>query len=136
MGKLTPAKTDPHTDFEVTRYQAGKEPPTYVISGKVNGATLHYAGWGSILGASRETAPIIHFGGPVVPQPIRVKTLKRGKKDQEIHIRFGTPGVGKNSFASLGYSAIPKTIDPIVEIEWPSSKDQPMKTTAKLTQRC
>ena len=136
VGKLNPAKTDPHTDFSVTRYQAGKEPPAYVISCKVDGVTLQYAGWGSIFADSRETAPIIHFGGSVVPQPIRVKSLKRGKKDQEIHIRFVTPGVGKNSFASIGYSAIPKTIDPIVEIEWPSSKEQPMKTFAKLTQRC
>jgi hypothetical protein len=136
VGTLTPAKTSHHTDFQVSRYQQGKEPPAYVVSGKVNGVTLQYAGWGSILADSPATAPVVHFGGSVVAQPIRVKSLKRGKSDQELHLRFGTPGVGKNSFASIGYSAIPETIHPIVEIDWPSSKGQPLKTSAKLTQRC
>jgi hypothetical protein len=136
VGTLSAAKTSNHTDFKVSRYQIGKEPPEYVISGKVNGITLQYAGWGSILADSPATAPIIHFGGSVVPQAIRVKSLKRGKNDQELHLRFGTPGIGKNSFASIGYSAIPETVHPIVEIEWPSSKGPPIKTSAKLTQRC
>lgn len=135
IGKLTPTGTSQHTEFKVSRYQRGTEPPNYVVSGMVNGVTLQYAGWTPILTDNRESALIIHFGGPVAPQPIRVKSLTLGNKSQELHLRFCTPGLGKYSAASLGYEAIPETIHPVVEIDWPSG-GQPIKTTATLTHRC
>jgi len=122
-----------HAEFEVIRAQQGDDPPIYVISGLVKGTSKQCAG-GSILAPSRESAPILHFGGLLLPEAIRVDHLKLGKSDQELHVRFYTPGVGRNSTVSLGEEAVPANIHPVAEITWPGGSV--LESVVTLTQRC
>jgi hypothetical protein len=52
-------------------------------------------------------------------QPIRYRSISRRAASPELHVRFGTPGLERTTFASLAYEAVPESIDPIAEIEWP-----------------
>jgi hypothetical protein len=123
--------------FKLVREQFGAKPADYVLSVHVEGVTLQYAGWGPLFAESRDTASVVHFGGPVIPQPVRRKTLSLKKADQTLHIRFGTPGLGKHSFASVGLEAVPKDVQPVAQIEWPVDAKAPaVKTTVTLVDRC
>lgn len=136
---LSPADgSGPHTEFRLSRYRIGDEPAKYVLSVRVDGTILQYAGWRPLFADSREKAAVVHFGGPVVPQPIRRKALSLTGPDQELHVRFVTPGSGKDSLASLGYQAVPEDVDPVAEIEWPADEPAagPVRTTVTLTERC
>src|SRR4029077_15487976 len=120
VGDLTPVDgSGRHTDFRVVRFQVGHEPAYHIVSVRVNGALLQYAGWAPLFGESRATAPVIHFGGPAVPLALRGGTIHRGKRHPDVHFCIGTPGLGPNSFAYISYEAIPPTLNPIVEIAWP-----------------
>ncbi len=138
VGDLNPAGAPGvQTKFKLIREQLGAKPADYVLSVHANGVTLQYAGWGPLFAESRAAATVVHFGGPVIPQAIREKTLSLKKTDQKLHIRFGTPGLGKHSFASVGYEAVPKNTQPVAEIEWPvEPKAQSVKTTVTLVERC
>jgi hypothetical protein len=136
IGDLTPPDgSRPHRTFEVTWYQVKGEPGSYVLSVDVGGERPQYAGWGDVFARRRDQAPVIHFGGPVRPQRIRHRTLSLTDPKQELSIRFGTPGVGKNSFASVSYEAVPKDAHPVVEIEWLGDGAR-ARTTVTLPERC
>lgn len=109
-----------HTHFKVDRYQTGSTPAEYILSVWVGGVTLQYAGWGPLFAESRDTAPVVHFGGPVVPKPLRSSTLRLAGDRQELGFCIGTPGVGNHSFAYVGCEAVPASIRPVVEVGWPS----------------
>jgi hypothetical protein len=112
--------TGKHTQFKLVRYQTGGGPAEYIVSVWVGGVTLQYAGWGPLLTDSRETAPVVHFGGPVVPKLLRGPAIHLAGDDQELHFCIGTPGVGSHSFAYVGYEAVPRPIRPVVEVAWPT----------------
>jgi hypothetical protein len=104
----------------------------------VGGTLQQFAGWTPLFSPNRQQATVIHFGGAMVPQAIRYKTLSLSKPDLSLHIRFATPGLGKNAFASLGYKAVPKDLHPLVVIDWPAAAPNapPIQTTVSLTERC
>jgi hypothetical protein len=135
IGSIGPTGGNQHAEFEVIRAQQGHDAPIYVISGMVNGTSKQYAGWGLSLAPSRDTAPILHFGGLLLPEAVRVDRLKIGKPDQELHVRFYTPGVGRSSTVSLGNEAVPPNIHPIGEITWPGGSVPP-KSVVSLSERC
>ena len=122
VGALLPtSEVKPNTELELTRYfSPRREEISYVIKLSVDGKIQHFSGWAPILVAKREDATIIHFGGRVVPEAVREKSLKLGEKRQHLHVRFGTPGRGEHSFASLNYETIPKESHPIARITWPA----------------
>jgi hypothetical protein len=121
VGTLSPVdRSDEHTELKLVRYKTGDEPAAHVVSVLVNGRVLQYAGWGPLFADSRARAPVVHFGGPVLPRSLRHTTLRLGQERQELHFCVGTPGLGKHSFAYVGYEAVPRTIRPVVEIAWPT----------------
>src|SRR5271155_5303827 len=76
VGDLAPSdRATKHTGLELTQYQIGDKPAEVVLSLLVNGETKQYAGWTSLFCESRELAAIVHFGGPMIAQPIRYKSI-------------------------------------------------------------
>lgn len=139
IGDLTPAHgARKHTRLEISQYQIGDAPPEVVLSVFVDGSIKEYAGWSPLFDGSRERAGIVHFGGPMSVQPIRYNSISRRAKSPELHIRFGTPGLERTTFASLAYEAVPESIHPRAEIEWPHADPNadPIKTTVILSGRC
>lgn len=137
VGDLTPSDgSGTHKQFQVSRYQYGDEPASYIISAWVNRVTLQYAGWKPLFADSREQAPIIHFGGPVVPKLIRYPAFSLTNAPHEVHFCVGTPGLGEHSFAFVGCDAVPDThIVPWLQIEWPGKAAAP-KERYRLAERC
>jgi hypothetical protein len=139
VGDLTPARgARKHSRLEITQYQIGDAPPDVVLSVFVDGSIKEYAGWSPLFRESRERAGIVHFGGPMSVQPIRYRSISRSAASPELHVRFGTPGLERTTFASLAYEAVPESIHPSAEIEWPRAdpKAAPIKTTVILSGRC
>jgi hypothetical protein len=122
----------PHTDFTITAYSEDNKQWNYVLKLKVNGKLQQFAGWRPIFKETPEKAPVFHFGGPLSVQPLRFSEISLKEKKPELHVRFFTPGLGEFSTVSLGYEAVPKSIEPIGVIEWPGSKGE----TMKLLSRC
>jgi hypothetical protein len=139
VGDLTPAHgARKHTRLEIIQYQIGDAPPDVVLSVFVDGSIKEYAGWSPLFHESRERAGIVHFGGPMSVQPIRYRSISRRAAHPELHLRFGMPGLERTTFASLAYEAVPESIHPSAEIEWPRAdpKAAPIKTTVILSGRC
>ena len=133
IGAITPLdKTAPHKDFEITAYAEDSGPWNYVLKLKVNGKLQQFAGWKPIFKDSPQNAPVLHFGGPLFAQPIRVAKFSLKEKKPELHLRFATHGLGEFSSVSLGYEAIPEDVEPVALIEWPGAKTE----TVKLLSRC
>jgi len=136
IGDVTPNNgLTKHTGFKLTRHRSEDEPAHHILSVLVGGATLQYAGWGPLFGASRDTAPVVHFGGPVVAKLIRSSVAIKGADDRELHFCIGTPGIGSHSFAYVGEQALPLAIRPVVEINWPT-QGGPRKECFELPWRC
>jgi len=139
VGDLTPApRKAKHTGLKLTYFEKAGEPAAQVISVLVNGAVLQYAGWGPLIAPRREDAPVIHFGGPVVCRTLRGGAVSLSKTSNELHLCFGTPGLGKRAFAFVGYEAVPEDVRPMVEIEWPAVDlgSPAVRTKVTLDQRC
>jgi hypothetical protein len=135
-GDLSPGDgSERHTGLELVRYQSGDKPAEYVVSVWVGGVTLQEAGWGPLLADSRDTASVIHFGGPVVAKPLRGSALRLGADRPELHFCIGTPGLGNHSFAYVGCDTIPGNLRPVVEIAWPTEGAR-LKERFALAKRC
>jgi hypothetical protein len=133
VGAITPADgSSRHSEFELSRYQTGEKPYEYVVSVLVNDAIPQYAGWAPLFTESRNTAPVIHFGGPLIPKPLRRETLHLGDERPEIHFCIGTPGLGKHSFAYVAETVPPR---PLIEIMWPALSGQ-VKVQFVIAKRC
>jgi hypothetical protein len=134
VGALTPDdKTGPHADFEISAYSENNGPWNYVLKLKVNGKIQQFAGWRPIFKDSPKEAAVLHFGGPIVVQPLRYQTFSLSEKKPELHIRFATPGLGEFSMVSLGYEAIPQSVEPVALIKWPGTDEI---SHVKLLSRC
>jgi hypothetical protein len=139
VGDLSPIGANTtHTKFKLVQYQTGDDPAEDVLSVEVGGTLQQFAGWAPLFCPRREEAMIVHFGGAMIPQVLRFKTLSVSQPNQSLHLRFATPGVGKNAFASLGYEAVPQDVHPLAVIEWPAAAANapPIKTEVSLTSRC
>jgi hypothetical protein len=121
VGDLTPRDgSGRHTGLRLVRYQTGDRQAAHILSVRYRGATLQYAGWAPLFAPSRAEAPVVHVGGPLVPRGLRGATLSLNKEEQELNLCVGTPGLGKHSFAFVGYEAVPRSAHPIVEVAWPT----------------
>jgi hypothetical protein len=118
VGDVTPGGSEKHTGLEVVRYQSGGDEPKYVINVRTSGKTWQCAGWEKIFAKDRESAPVIHFGGPVVPKLLRAEKFTSGE-DRELHLCVGTPGLGKGSFAYVSCDDVPRNVHPVAKIHWP-----------------
>jgi hypothetical protein len=136
VGDVQPADgSGKHTGLRLVRFQSGDRPAEHVLSVRYRGATLQYAGWGPLFAGSREQAPIIHLGGPVIPRPLRGAKLSLSEQGQELHFCVGTPGLGKHSFAFVGYESVPGAVHPVAEVAWPTEAGL-LRERFRLRQRC
>lgn len=84
-----------------------------------------------------ETAPVIHFNGPLQMALHPMRKLARGQA-WELSVGIGTPGLGKGTFAMRGYQGVPEGAHPVVDLECPprEPKAEPIKLRVTLKQRC
>jgi hypothetical protein len=139
VGDLSPVGANTtHTKVKLVQYQTGDDRAEDVLSVDVGGTLPQFAGWTPLFCSRQQEAMIVHFGGAMIPQRLRFKTLSLSQPNQSLHLRFATPGLGKNAFASLGYEAVPKDVHPLAVIEWPAaaSNAPPIKTEVSLASRC
>jgi hypothetical protein len=125
VGDLTPdGGREKHTHMQVIRVQESGEAPKHIVYVRSFGKILQRTGAGSIFSKDRETAPVIHFGGPVVPKALRSAKFTTGGENQELHLCVGTPGRGESSFAYVCYENLPWNIHPVARIRWPQGSPQ------------
>ncbi len=81
-----------------------------------------------------QTAPVLHFYGPLTMGLRFDNQFKRRSKPEELDVMVGTPGLGAGSFVRFGHEGIPEGLYPSVEILWPGKPGEPMR--ALLKKRC
>jgi hypothetical protein len=135
---ITPANGLRHTHFNLRRWKYGEEDESYGLSLSVGNQLPLYAGWfGTFWSTKRETAPIIHFGGPFTPKLLRSKEFAIGPGARRLSLGFMNPGSGPGAESRLSIEALPAYLVPTLNIEWPTARgSQPLRTSHKLTERC
>jgi len=92
---------------------------------------------GLLFGDKPQTAPIVHFYGPLVLQPGRQHTLARTGEPTQFWTHLGTQGLGAGTFAWNGYEKVPKDVHPVAEFEFPATASQEsIKVKLVLDHRC
>jgi len=136
LDAITPAAGPRHTHFELRRWNYGDPEDEYGLSLSVGDVLPVYAGWfGTFWSTNAATAPIIHCGGPFAPKMLRTKEFVLGPGQRRLSIGFMNPGLGAESRLSI--EALPKFLNPKLNIEWPTAPGQPpLRTTHVLTERC
>jgi hypothetical protein len=138
LDAITPANGSRSTNFVLTRWNYNDKEDSYGLSLSVNGEMPMYAGWfGTFWSTNRETAPVIHFGGPFTPKLLRRKEFTLGEKGQRLSLCFINRGSGPGAESRLSIEALPKFVVPELKIEWPTAGDgAPLRTSHPLIQRC
>ena len=88
---------------------------------------------------SARAAPVIHFCGPMSIGLYWPQTLPLGPEPGEFRALVGTPGLGKGTFASVGfYGLIAEEAKPVADIEFPSAVPggPPLRARYTLPYRC
>lgn len=127
-----------HTEFNLRRWNYGNDQDSYGLSITLDGKTPMYAGWfGTLWAPSPEKSQMIHFGGALRPRLLRSKDFEIGKQTDRLSIAFTNPGRGEGATSRLSIDALPKSVLPLVEIEWPVADGAaPLRTTHPLPERC
>jgi hypothetical protein len=102
-----------------------------------------FGAWGDHLkplmfAASRQDAPVLHFGGPLrMGFEIR-KPLERVAGGFKLSACVGTPGSCPGAWVHLMYKTIPKDVHPSVVMEFPPEKagGRPVRVEFSLRERC
>ncbi len=83
------------------------------------------------------TAPIIHVNGPLRMDVQDKQSFVRGEATTFAAV-MGTPGLGKGTFAALGYQHLGENIHPSVTLKFPGENSRmPNRVAAfSLTHRC
>ena len=139
LDAITPAGgRSRHTHFDLRRWNYGEKDDSYGLSLSVDGQLPLYAGWfGTFWSEKRETAPVIHFGGPFTPKLLRSKefTIRPGR--QSVSLGFMNPGSGAGAESRVSIDALPRHVVPTLNIEWPTAGGSPpLRTSQPLTERC
>lgn len=125
-----------HTDFRLRRWNYGKG-ENYGLSLTVGGTVPMYAGWNSFFGKDAKSAPVIHFGAAMRPRILRYKEFVLGTKPARLSFAFITEGRGESGRSFLSYEALPATIIPTAQIDWPVAPGaEPLRTSHTLGERC
>jgi hypothetical protein len=138
LDAITPTNGSRDTQFVLRRWNYGDKEDSYGLSLSVNGQMPMYAGWfGTFWSTNRETAPVIHFGGPFTPRLLRRSEFTVGETGQRLSLCFINPGSGPGAESRLSIDALPRSVVPILHIEWPTAEDKvPLRASYPLTQRC
>jgi hypothetical protein len=125
VGDLAPdGGREHHSEFRVTRYQLDDGAPAYTIYVRPFGGILQCAGWTSLFAKDCQTAPVIHFGGPVVARALSSTKLSAAAENPDLQLCVGTPGLGEGSFAYVAIEAIPAYVHPVAKIRWPEGSPE------------
>jgi hypothetical protein len=92
-----------------------------------------------VFGDSPSEAPILHFGGPLQVTFYSDRPTLRVGRSTDLVLVVGTPGVGRGTFAMVGYEdTIPESARPIAEIAFPSTKPggAPVLEKFEIPERC
>jgi len=138
VGDIKPESGEAHTALKVMRWKYGKQPVNHGVLLNVGGKVPHYSGWGPVFAEKPEDAPIMHFGADYDAVSLRNKEIHLDKPPERFSIGFVAPGVGKHSSTLISIEALPETVVPQCEIEWPA-KDDPSRTIRQslpLVKRC
>jgi len=86
----------------------------------------------------REQCPVYHFQGPLTFLRVGQEKFVRGEETEDLIVRIGTPGFGKDSFAKIETDCVPKDVHPKAEIVFPgkTASDAPIRRTLILKNRC
>jgi hypothetical protein len=123
--------------FRLGHWNYGQKDDGYGLSLLVNGQTQMYAGWSQIWSTSREAALPLHFYGPLHPRLLRFQEFLIGAGPRRLSIAFVHPGKVKGADTRLGIDAIPSSVIPAVQIDWPTKKGAPaLRTSHLLLERC
>ncbi len=138
LDAITPTNGSRHTRFVLRRWNYGDKEDSYGLSLSVDGQMPMYAGWfGTFWSTNRETAPVIHFGGPFTPKLLRRTDFTIGETHQRLSLCFLNPGSGAGAESLLSIDALPRFVVPELNIEWPTAGGgAPLRTSYELTQRC
>jgi len=138
LDAIAPDKGPRHTSFVLRRWNYNTKDDSYGLSLSVNGKMPIYAGWfGTFWSADRKTAPVIHLGGPFTPHLLRTKEFTIGKKMERLSLGFFNPGSGAGAESRLSIDALPPSVVPALNIEWPTAQGaSPLRTSHRLLHRC
>jgi hypothetical protein len=138
LDAITPTNGSRHTAFVLRRWNYNENEDSYGLSLSVDGQLPMYAGWfGTFWSTNRETAPVVHFGGPFTPKLLRRKAFTIGEAHQRLSLCFVNPGSGEGAVSRLSIDAIPRFLVPEVTIEWPTAASHaPLRTSHLLSERC
>lgn len=126
-----------HTKFRLARWNYGAQDDSYGLSLTLNAETPMYAGWTPFWAATPEEAPLIHFGGTLQPRLLRSKEFVVGSGPRRLSICFINPGLGQGAHSRLSIEALPATVIPSVDIDWPVAEGAPpLRTSHLLVNRC
>jgi hypothetical protein len=87
---------------------------------------------------SKETAPVIHFGGPLtmLVNP-SAKIRPDPEPDDHFTVHIGSAGVGRGSFAYSSYDRVLEGVFPVVEVEYPAvAGTELIRERYELKERC
>ena len=137
LDAITATNGSRHTSFVLRRWSSGENEDSYGLSISVANYMPMYAGWfGTFWSTNRGKAPIIHFGGPFTPKLLRRKDFPIGETQQRLSLCFVNPGSGSGAESRLSIDALPLSVVPKLNIEWPTGSGAPLRTSHELTQRC
>jgi hypothetical protein len=119
------------------------DPKCYGLFGeKEREPVLHFASSdnnGPLAFADRpQSAPVLHFGGPLTLRLLPGRTLCRGQKSEELHVCVGSRGLGPGNFANMFYDLVPEKTFPLIEVQFPAKEPAQPPVTRKqfLERRC
>ncbi|MHB9067948.1 MAG: hypothetical protein ACYC4B_29550 [Pirellulaceae bacterium] len=138
LDAITPDDGSRHTHFNLRRWNYGDKDDSYGLSISLDGQVPMYAGWfGTFWSMEPETAPIIHFGGPLTPKMLREKEFVIGSGPRRLSMALINPGSDPGAESRLSIDALPPHIIPRLEIDWPTpGDDRTIRTSHDLTERC
>lgn len=125
------------TNFRMGHWKQGQEPDRHSLALTLNGIRPMYAGWFGLFSDSIATAPVLHLGGNLRPRKLRGQEFVLGGGKQRLSIAFVNHGRSIAEHARLSIEALPATVVPVAEIDWPVAPGQPaLHTTHELIERC
>jgi hypothetical protein len=138
LDAITPEGGSRHTQFQLRRWNHDEPEDSYGLSLTLDDEIPMYAGWfGTFWSAKAETAPVVHFGGPLTPKLLRAKEFIIGGPKTRLSVAFVNPGLEPGAMSRLSIDALAPRVRPRAQIEWPVAPgSRPRITTLLLDERC
>jgi hypothetical protein len=72
--------------------------------------------------ATKDAAPVLHFGGPLTFRAEGIELRRGENKGDLLIVNLGTAGVGRGAFIAAPIEVLPLDANPLVEIAFPSKR--------------